>query len=119
MSAARKSRRGRDSEPPETLVPEERSNAVRALPHSPRPGYLGSRQPKPFRNSSACCQVRGQWGSDFHRPVRGFRILTRQADRLPPAGVIGPRSGLELVDRALENGAQATVTKAVIHLVAR
>ena len=43
---------------------------------------------------------RGQWGSDFHRPVRGFRILARQADRLPAADVIGARSGLELVGRA-------------------
>jgi len=59
-------------------------------------------------------QVRGQWSGDFRRLVRGFRILTRRAGKLPPADVIGAWSGLELADRAVGDGKQVTVKKAVI-----
>ena len=58
--------------------------------------------------------VRGQWGTEFRHMVRALRMLAKYPDRLPFSRIIGGWYGLDEANRALEDVATLSVTKAVI-----
>jgi len=58
--------------------------------------------------------VRGRWGTELHHVARSLELLTRHADRLPFADVIGGRYDLDETDRALADVAALRVTKAIV-----
>lgn len=59
-------------------------------------------------------RVLGQWGTDFHHVARALTVLAKHADRLPFRDVIGKRYALDQAQRALEEVASLSVTKALI-----
>jgi L-iditol 2-dehydrogenase len=58
--------------------------------------------------------IRGQWGTDFAHVVRGLTMFAKYHERLPFAGIIGARYGLEQAGKALEDVEALRVTKAII-----
>ncbi len=58
--------------------------------------------------------IRGQWGTDFAHVVRGLTMFAKYHERLPFAGIIGVRYGLEQAGDALADVEALKVTKAII-----